>query len=310
MKAVHFDSAYPDAERRRRLYEGDIFVLSPSAATLELVNWTRSILEEAFAPHAPLEAQHAMDVHSFVEVFGPAKPRFIHHPTTKALLRKVLATAGCDLEDIYADVPRLRGVTSDGYLTAGVGYAHPMHRDTWFSAPMAQLNWWMPIYEFESESSMAFHPQYWSEGVRNGSAEFNYYEWNRVGRADAAKHVTSDTRKQPKIEEPVAEDPQVRLVVPPGGIVLFSGAQMHSTVPNTTGVTRFSIDFRTISLSDVVAGRSAPNIDSRPTGTSLRDFVRGSDASPIPEEIVRRYDSGPVDAASAVFRPAVADTLV
>ena len=61
-----------------------------------------------------------------------------------------------------------------------------MHRDTWWSAPLAQLNWWMPIYEFESESSMAFHPPYWSVGVENHSEDFNYYEWNAVGRAQAA----------------------------------------------------------------------------------------------------------------------------
>jgi hypothetical protein len=65
-----------------------------------------------------------------------------------------------------------------------------------------------------------------------------------------------------------------------------------------------------VSLADVADGRSAPNVDSHPTGTSLRDFVRGSDASPLPEDVVALYDSGPVDIESAVFRPAVADTLV
>ena len=50
-------------------------------------------------------------------------------------------------------------VTSDSYLTAGVGYAHPLHRDVWWSAPHAQLNWWLPVYEFDTECSMAFHPR-------------------------------------------------------------------------------------------------------------------------------------------------------
>ncbi len=63
------------------------------------------------------------------------------------------------METTYLDVPRLRAVTSDAYLTSGVGYAHHLHRDTWYSAPMCQLNWWLPIFEMSSESSMAFHPQ-------------------------------------------------------------------------------------------------------------------------------------------------------
>ncbi len=89
-------------------------------------------------------------------------------------------------------------VTSDGYLTSGVGYAHHPHRDTWYSAPMAQLNWWLPIYDIVSEQSMAFHPHYFDTPIKNGSADFNYYEWNASGRKDAAKQIKKDTRKQPK----------------------------------------------------------------------------------------------------------------
>jgi hypothetical protein len=219
----------------------------------------------------------------------------------------VLVELGCDPEQTYVDVPRLRGVTSHGYLTSGVGYAHHPHRDTWYSAPMAQLNWWLPVYPFESESSMAFHPRYWAEGVANGSASFDYYEWNAVGRKDASKHIKSDTRKQPKAEQVVELDPQVRVVSDVGGALVFSAAQLHSTVPNTSGKARFSIDFRTVNLADLRAGRAAPNVDSRPTGTSLRDFVRCSDLAPMPEDVVRMYDIGhEADAAGdgvLVFRP-------
>lgn len=56
---------------------------------------------------------------------------------------------------------------------------HP-HRDTWYSAPQCQLNWWIPIYDIESENAMAFHPRYWSEPVRNDSNGYNYYQWNQT----------------------------------------------------------------------------------------------------------------------------------
>ena len=72
---------------------------------------------------------------------------------------------------------------------------------------------------------------------------------------------------------------------------MFSGAQMHSTVPNTSGYTRFSIDFRTVHLDDAVAKKGAPNIDSACTGTSLGDFLQGSDFSPISESLVASYNS-------------------
>jgi hypothetical protein len=47
----------------------------------------------------------------------------------------------------------------------------------------------------------------------------------------------------------------------------------------------------------------APNIDSAPVGTSLRDFLRGTDAAPIPEETVRLYDEAVPAEGVLVFRP-------
>ena len=81
---------------------------------------------------------------------------------------------------------------------------------------------------------------------------------------------------------------------------------MHSTVPNTSGRTRISIDFRTVHIDDVIAKRGAPNVDSACTGTVLRDFLRASDFSHIPEEIVAQYDQGQPSAdAVLVFDPSV-----
>jgi hypothetical protein len=74
--------------------------------------------------------------------------------------------------------------------------------------------------------------------------------------------------------------------------MLFSAAQLHSTVPNTAGLTRYSIDFRTVHLDDVWKKAGAPNIDSASTGTTLRDYVRASDFSPIPDEAVALYFDG------------------
>jgi len=100
-------------------------------------------------------------------------------------------------------------------------------------------------------------------------------------------------------------DPQVRAICRTGGMILFSGAQMHSTVPNTSGYTRFSIDFRTVHIDDVVAKRGAPNIDSACTGTTLRDFLCGTDLSPIPEDIALLYDNESPTNDKLVFQPLI-----
>ncbi len=303
MNTVYLDANVDDNTRRQRLYQGQLFVISPRPSTLALCEFAKEMIKEAFGPVDPLEAQYAMPVEQYVAIVGPLKPKFIHHPETKNLLRALVADVGCDLDETYVDVPRLRMVTSDGYLTSGVGYAHHLHRDTWYSAPLAQLNWWLPIYDIESENSMAFHPQYWHRGVKNGSADFNYYEWNSQGRATAAQHIKTDTRKQPKPEEHMELDPQLRIICPAGGAIIFSAAQMHSTVPNTAGRARYSIDFRTVNLSDLRAGVGPTNVDSHPVGTSLRDFVRGRDSAAMPENVVQQYDNAPAAEGVLVYRP-------
>ena len=305
MHTVYVDPPAGDESLRAAVYGGQLVVLSPRRSVTALVEFARAMVEAAFAPHHPLEAQFHLTVQEWVDTFAPVKPAFIHHPHTMELLRDVLDELGLDLEQWFLDVPRLRGVTSDGYLTTGVGYAHHPHRDTWYSAPMAQINWWFPLYDFATEASMAFHPRYWNEGVDNESNQFDYYEWNANGRKDAAKMIGKDTRKQPHATNPIDLDPQVRIVMPVGGILLFSGAQMHSTVPNTSGRSRFSVDFRTAHVGDLGASTGAANVDSGPSGTSLRDFRRARDLAPMPDEIVRQYDSAEPADGVLVFDPSL-----
>lgn len=305
MNTIYFDSAVNDDVRRQRLYNGQLFVFSPRPSSIALCNHAREMIEEAFGSLDPQEAQYSLPVEEYVAIVSPLKPKFIHHPKTKQLIQDVLEESGCDLNLTYLDVPRLRMTTSGGYLTSGVGYAFHPHRDTWYSAPMCQLNWWLPIYDFESESSMAFHPRYWNLPVRNGSSSFNYYEWNSSGRKNAAQHIKTDTRKQPRPEEHIELEPQIRAVCKAGGIVLFSPAHLHSTVPNTSGRTRYSLDFRTVHLDDVLTKGGAPNIDSAPTGTSLRDFMRGTDLSRLPEEVLALYEDKPSTSGVFVFQPSL-----
>ena len=84
-------------------------------------------------------------------------------------------------------------------------------------------------------------------------------------------------------------------------MIVFAGAQLHETVPNTTGMARYSIDFRTVHIDDVAARKGAQNIDSRCTGTTLRDYLRASDLSHIPEEIIVGYDDGTADGKEVLY---------
>jgi len=290
MNTGYFDSRLSDDARRDELYRGQLFVYSPTPGTQGLVELARNLIRDAFGELDPETAQYHMPVEEYAATLAALKPKFIHHPDSKRLIQQILAERGCDLSQTYFDVPRLRTATSDDYLTTGIAYAFHPHRDTWYSAPHCQINWWMPVYDIEPGRSMALHPQYWGRAVANSSETYNYAEWNATNRFNAAKHVKTDTRVQPRALEDLEMEPQIRMVMPVGGMLLFSGAQMHSTVPNTTGRTRFSIDFRTVHSGDADAGRGAPNVDSKCTGTTMNDYLRGTDLSHLPGALIARYD--------------------
>jgi hypothetical protein len=301
---VYFDAALTDDARRQELYGGQLFVYSRRAPVERLAAFARGLIEEAFGALDPQLAQYQLPVERYAAILGELKPRFIHHPESKRLVREVLESLGCDPEETYFDVPRLRSSTSDNFLTTGIAYAWHPHRDTWYSAPPCQLNYWLPVYELASSNAMAFHPRYWNKAVANDSSRYNYYEWNQKYRGPAvAKLIGEDPRPLPRATSPLELDPQVRLLCPVGGALIFSGAQMHSSVPNTSGRTRFSIDFRTVHLRDVLERRGAPRSDEQCTGTTMRDYLRCTDLSRLPDDAVALYDDGSVSKGSAVFQP-------
>ena len=305
MNTLYVDAGITDDDRREALYAGQLFAYAPTRASTAFVEFARSLIREAFGALDPETAQYEMPVEDYAAVLAELKPTFIHHPESKTLIEALLEDFGCDLDKTYFDVPRMRTATSDDYLTTGIAYAFHPHRDTWYSAPQCQLNWWLPIYDIESDRSMAFHPRYWTEPVENSSSTYNYDEWNKTSRFNAAQHVKTDTRVQPRPEQEIELEPQIRVVSPSGGVLVFSAAHLHSTVPNTTGKTRFSIDFRTVHEDDVETFRGAANIDSACTGTTLGDYLRARDKASLPPGLVSAYDRGPQELRDRLTSPAL-----
>ncbi len=291
MTAVYFDAEMPDDERRQRLYAGDIFIFSASPGTRALIALARGMLEEAFAPHDPRRIHEHKSAEEVAAILSTLKPAFIHHPECKKLLPQIMAEHGVDLDKLYFDVPRMRSAYPSHFLSSGIAYAFHPHRDTWYSAPQCQLNWWIPIYPVHADNAMGFYPRHFEEGVPNSSNTYNYYEWNTNNRATAAQNVKSDTRIQPKAQGPI-DKVNLRYLPPAGGIIIFSGAQLHETVENSTDVARYSIDFRTVNIDDARAHLGAPNVDSSCTGTTMRDYLRATDLAKLPEDVVALYDDG------------------
>jgi len=291
MVEIFRDAALDDDSRRQRLYAGDLFLYSPRVASRALCELGREMLEEAFAPHDPRAIHHHISAEETAAILSKLKPAFIHHPRCKELIPEVLASVGCDVDLVYFDVPRMRSAYPSDYLTSGIAYAFHPHRDTWYSAPQCQINWWLPIYPITAENGLAFYPKYFDKPIANNSEVYNYYRWNAVSRGTASQHIRTDTRVQPKPQEPVS-GPVITPLPEPGGMILFSGAQLHATVENTSGIARYSIDFRTVHRNDAKERGGAANVDSRCTGSAIRDYLRARDLARLPADVIDEYNDG------------------
>lgn len=291
-----------------RAYEGALILVPPTEAGKKLCEFARGLIEEAFAPYEPTTAQHHLGVDEFVERAGPVKPLFIHHPTTRKLQKEYLAELGFDPERTYLDVPRLRVASSDGYLRSGIGHAQPAHRDTWWSAPKQQIQFWSPVYEMSRYCCMEFFPYYRAAPIANTSGDFNIYRWNATGRKNAANYRQGDDKRGiPQPLEDFSSPGSAQVVLPVGGMVIFSADQLHATSKNTTGKTRFSVDFRIVDVEHVRQNIGAAMVDNQSTGTALRDFRRVSDDASFPADLVAQNDSGEIEeGAMLVFKPEIA----
>jgi hypothetical protein len=268
MNTIYFDSTAEDHVRRQHLYDGQIFVFSPRPSAIALCHLACNLIEAVFGAPIPAVAEDGLATDKFLAAESSLKQQLMHHPQTKQLVQALLQDLRCDLSKTYFDLPQLRIMPSRGYLPNGEGLFHDPHRDTWYAAPQSLINWWIPICDFASASSVAFHPLYWKQAVNNDSDQFSQGQDYKTNFREA---------EFPHPVEKVVIEPEVRVVFPASGIMLFSGAQMHSAVPNMSGLTRYSLDIRTVHYDETVAGRGAPNLDSQSTVALLTDFMRASD---------------------------------
>jgi len=296
---VYVDPDFRDEALRHSLYDGNLIVLTRLHAVSEFVDYTRGELTELFKPYDPEQAHEHFDPAVMAQMLSVWKPRFIHADESKRLVCEIIKGAGFPAEHTHYDVPKPRTSYPVGHLTTGVAFAFPWHRDTWYSAPGQQINWWLPIFPARPDNSMAFDLNNFDQPVPNTSGTFDYY-LNNAQRLTTATGTTKEHQSRPGA---VDHKPVNELVVlpPPGGVLLFSGNQLHTSIPNTSGRARYSIDFRTVDARDLIAGRGAPFVDVHCTGTAVRDFRNIDDGSSFREETVVELFGAPPPNAMLVY---------
>lgn len=152
----------------------------------------------------------------------------------------------------------------------------PLHRDTWGSNLYAQINWWAPVYPITAAGTLAICPTVWNQALGNSSAEFDLPEVIRRRRERGHTGVSVE-EVVPRLLEDVDLARAVPEEVDPGELIAFSGSHLHGSIANRSGLTRISVETRTVRINDVIADRGAPNIDGHSAWTGPGWFHRISD---------------------------------
>jgi ectoine hydroxylase-related dioxygenase (phytanoyl-CoA dioxygenase family) len=159
---------------------------------------------------------------------------------------------------------------NNGHLNPRAALAYTAHRDTWFGNPQAQVNFWMALHDVTREQSFSFHPSLFTQAVPNTSQGFSYDSWMGTRGWQGMKSNAPADYPQPLATPEDAA--KFSFAASAGEVIVFSAAQLHQTMPNASGFTRFSIDFRAVHIGDHEAGLGAPNVDNGSKPEALKDY--------------------------------------
>jgi hypothetical protein len=258
-------------------YAGAVHHLPPTPASVRLVAQVQQVLTAALGPD-PREAQHRMTNRALFERLSPVRRALYCDPEFQAPLVALVAELGGDPTTVAFDPLRLRVIRSRGHVEVPAARAvYYPHRDTWYAHPSAVVTWWIPLDDLAAEETFVFYPERFATPVPNDSETFDYDDWVRDGwelKIGWQRAASGLEARYPGTLGRVDGGAAVGFSCRRGENLLFAGAHFHQTLPQETGRTRFSLDFRLVHLADAAAGRGAPNVDGRSRGSALRDYVR------------------------------------
>ena len=283
---IYVNRKTDDDDRRKRIFDGGLFLYSAPTASTKMCEWVQQLATEAFPKGTDIRRAHAaMDVAKFVEYTGPLKSKFTNDVQTKKLCQELILGMGCDPEQTYFDLPRLRVAPPGDYLTTGVSYSYKPHRDTWYAHPRQLVNYWVPVFDGEPSHVMSMFINYFGRAVDNASANWDYDTWVAKSRFAAAQNIGSENRQHPVPTQGLGDATDVRIVQNAGDLMVFSTCQLHASAPNQMETIRYSYDLRTLNLDDIRADRGPLNVDGKATGSTLQDFLRVSDLKPLDPQL-------------------------
>lgn len=265
-----------ELEFRKEIYRGTIFLLDRTPVTERLVAEVGGLVDAELGEDGPArEAQFRMPGGEFFQAIGRLRKQLYQEERFFTAIGEIIAGFGFRPAENALDPLRMRVIADGAHHIPQAAPIYYTHRDTWYSHPQCQISWWIPLHDVEEPETFVFYPDYLDRAVENDSGAFDYDTWIRDRRSLRIGWQDRNAGTEalyPGFRDSMEGARSFGFSCRAGDLLVFSGAQLHRTLANETGRTRFSMDFRTVHLGDYAAGIGAPNADNRSTGTALIDY--------------------------------------
>jgi len=253
-----------------KLYKGEVFVFSPNDLLLKIVEEINFELKAIFGA-TPRTAQFDMSDDEFFKKIGSLRKLFYTNPKYLKYVGELLKAFQWNTSQTVFDPMRLRTIQHNGHLNEAAKAIYHTHRDTWYSNPQCQITWWIPLHDVQFNETFEFYPQYFDKAVKNDSELFDHDSWTTTDKKKKIGWQDKKTGREaiyPSLTEQINRD-GFGVECKKGSLLLFAGHHLHTTLKQSVGKTRFSIDFRTVFLEHFEAGIGPKNVDNRSTGSSI-----------------------------------------
>ncbi len=256
---------------RKIIYNGQLHQLPASAQSIELTNLVLSLVEQCFGPDYR-NAQFELTPDEFFDKTIDVKQRVYSSEAVREATAKLVVQHGFNPDETLLDPARIRFSKHDGDLSPAAAVVYQAHRDTWYANPQAQINWWMPLHDVSEDETFCFYTEYFSRSVKNTSHEFDFETWMREVGFGRSQNSKPGAYPLPT-EDFGTNTPPEKFSLKQAEVLLFSGAHLHQTLPNRSGKTRLSVDFRTVNRLDMARNIGAPNVDNHSRGSAALSYM-------------------------------------
>lgn len=268
------------AEIGANVFAGKLLLFARSPEMRALNARVRRIARECFAMSHPPFAHREYSADEFLRRAEIAQRR-VNSEECKPLFAAALEGIGAAKTNLFWDTLGLRVAPPlrDSDERRGFRSHVAVHRDTWGAGFQAQINWWSPVWEISARRTMGFYPSYWKRPLPNTSSEWSFREFLASRKRASGGRAAAYPSAPRALAEP--DENAAPLMMKPGELLCFSSAHLHSSIPNTSALTRFSLEIRTLHWDDLQKGRGAPNADNASADLLAGLFSAVADGTPL-----------------------------